>query len=69
MQARRRQLPDWPGQLPLLWTAEDDNGMDLLDNSAFIQRVTLGCLLAAAAVSRWRQAHAERARTRVAAAD
>jgi len=45
-----------------------NNGMNLLGFNTFIQRVALGMLLVAAvAVSQWRQARAERARTRVAA--
>jgi ribose transport system permease protein/L-arabinose transport system permease protein len=45
------------------------NGMNLLGVGAFYQRVALGVLLVAAvAVSQFRQARAERARTRIAAA-
>lgn len=45
-----------------------NNGMNLLGFNTFIQRVALGLLLiAAVAVSQWRQARAERARTRIAA--
>lgn len=45
-----------------------NNGMNLLGFNTFIQRVALGMLLVAAvAVSQWRQARADRARTRVAA--
>lgn len=45
-----------------------NNGMNLLGFNTFIQRVALGLLLiAAVAVSQWRQARAERVRTRVAA--
>jgi ribose transport system permease protein/L-arabinose transport system permease protein len=45
-----------------------NNGMNLLGFNTFIQRVALGLLLiAAVAVSQWRQANAERARTRIAA--
>jgi ribose transport system permease protein/L-arabinose transport system permease protein len=45
-----------------------NNGMNLLGFNTFIQRVALGMLLVAAvAVSQWRQARAERARTQVAA--
>ncbi len=44
-----------------------NNGMNLLGFNTFIQRVALGLLLiAAVAVSQWRQAHAESARTRIA---
>lgn len=44
-----------------------NNGMNLLGFNTFIQRVALGLLLiAAVAVSQWRQARAERARTQVA---
>lgn len=47
-----------------------NNGMNLLGLNTFIQRVALGMLLVAAvAISQWRQARAERARTRVAAKD
>ena len=42
-----------------------NNGMNLLGFNTFIQRVALGLLLiAAVAISQWRQARAERARTR-----
>ena len=42
-----------------------NNGMNLLGFNTFVQRVALGLLLiAAVAVSQWRQANAERARTR-----
>ncbi|RME44120.1 MAG: ABC transporter permease [Chloroflexi bacterium] len=45
-----------------------NNGMNLLGFNTFVQRVALGLLLiAAVAVSQWRQARAERARTRIAA--
>jgi ribose transport system permease protein/L-arabinose transport system permease protein len=45
-----------------------NNGMNLLGFNTFIQRVALGLLLiAAVAISQWRQARAERARTRIAA--
>jgi ribose/xylose/arabinose/galactoside ABC-type transport system permease subunit len=45
-----------------------NNGMNLLGFNTFIQRVALGLLLiAAVAISQWRQARAERARTRTAA--
>ena len=45
-----------------------NNGMNLLGFNTFIQRVALGLLLiAAVAVSQWRQARAERVRTAVAA--
>jgi ribose transport system permease protein/L-arabinose transport system permease protein len=45
-----------------------NNGMNLLGFNTFIQRVALGLLLiAAVAVSQWRQARAERVRTRAAA--
>jgi ribose/xylose/arabinose/galactoside ABC-type transport system permease subunit len=45
-----------------------NNGMNLLGFNTFIQRVALGLLLiAAVAVSQWRQARAERVRTRIAA--
>lgn len=45
-----------------------NNGMNLLGFNTFIQRVALGLLLVAAvAISQWRQARAERARTRIAA--
>ncbi len=45
-----------------------NNGMNLLGFNTFVQRVALGLLLiAAVAVSQWRQANAERARTRIAA--
>jgi ribose transport system permease protein/L-arabinose transport system permease protein len=44
-----------------------NNGMNLLGFNTFIQRVALGLLLiAAVAISQWRQARAERARTRIA---
>ncbi|MCX6080822.1 MAG: ABC transporter permease [Chloroflexi bacterium] len=44
-----------------------NNGMNLLGFNTFIQRVALGLLLiAAVAVSQWRQAYAESARTRIA---
>lgn len=44
-----------------------NNGMNLLGFNTFIQRVALGLLLiAAVALSQWRQARAERARTRIA---
>lgn len=44
-----------------------NNGMNLLGFNTFIQRVALGLLLiAAVAVSQWRQAYAEQARTRIA---
>lgn len=44
-----------------------NNGMNLLGFNTFVQRVALGLLLiAAVAVSQWRQARAERARTRIA---
>jgi ribose transport system permease protein/L-arabinose transport system permease protein len=44
-----------------------NNGMNLLGFNTFVQRVALGLLLiAAVAVSQWRQARAERARTRLA---
>jgi len=44
-----------------------NNGMNLLGFNTFIQRVALGLLLiAAVAISQWRQARAERARTRMA---
>jgi ribose/xylose/arabinose/galactoside ABC-type transport system permease subunit len=47
-----------------------NNGMNLLGFNTFIQRVALGLLLiAAVAISQWRQARAERARTRIAAQD
>ena len=47
-----------------------NNGMNLLGFNTFIQRVALGLLLVAAvAVSQWRQARAERVRTRIAAAE
>ena len=42
-----------------------NNGMNLLGFNTFIQRVALGLLLiAAVAISQWRQAHAETVRTR-----
>jgi len=45
-----------------------NNGMNLLGFNTFTQRVALGLLLiAAVAISQWRQARAERARTRIAA--
>jgi ribose/xylose/arabinose/galactoside ABC-type transport system permease subunit len=45
-----------------------NNGMNLLGFNTFAQRVALGLLLiAAVAVSQWRQARAERVRTRIAA--
>lgn len=45
-----------------------NNGMNLLGFNTFVQRVALGLLLiAAVAVSQWRQANAERARTQIAA--
>lgn len=45
-----------------------NNGMNLLGFNTFVQRVALGMLLiAAVAISQWRQARAERARTRIAA--
>jgi ribose transport system permease protein/L-arabinose transport system permease protein len=45
-----------------------NNGMNLLGFNTFIQRVALGLLLVAAvAVSQWRQARAERVRTKIAA--
>jgi ribose/xylose/arabinose/galactoside ABC-type transport system permease subunit len=45
-----------------------NNGMNLLGFNTFVQRVALGLLLiAAVAISQWRQARAERARTRIAA--
>jgi ribose transport system permease protein/L-arabinose transport system permease protein len=44
-----------------------NNGMNLLGFNTFIQRVALGLLLiAAVAISQWRQARAEQARTRIA---
>jgi ribose transport system permease protein/L-arabinose transport system permease protein len=44
-----------------------NNGMNLLGFNTFIQRVSLGLLLIfAVAVSRWRQARAEQARTSIA---
>ena len=47
-----------------------NNGMNLLGFNTFVQRVALGLLLiAAVAISQWRQARAERARTRIAAAE
>jgi len=47
-----------------------NNGMNLLGFNTFVQRVALGMLLiAAVAVSQWRQARAERARTRIASED
>jgi ribose/xylose/arabinose/galactoside ABC-type transport system permease subunit len=45
-----------------------NNGMNLLGFNTFIQRVALGLLLiAAVAISQWRQARAERVRTKVVA--
>jgi ribose/xylose/arabinose/galactoside ABC-type transport system permease subunit len=45
-----------------------NNGMNLLGFNTFIQRVALGLLLiAAVAISQWRQARAERVRTRIVA--
>lgn len=45
-----------------------NNGMNLLGFNTFVQRVALGLLLiAAVAISQWRQARAERARTKIAA--
>jgi ribose transport system permease protein/L-arabinose transport system permease protein len=45
-----------------------NNGMNLLGFNTFVQRVALGFLLiAAVAISQWRQARAERTRTRIAA--
>jgi ribose transport system permease protein/L-arabinose transport system permease protein len=45
-----------------------NNGMNLLGFNTFVQRVALGLLLiAAVAVSQWRQGRAERTRTRIAA--
>jgi ribose transport system permease protein/L-arabinose transport system permease protein len=45
-----------------------NNGMNLLGFNTFVQRVALGLLLiAAVALSQWRQARAERARTSIAA--
>ena len=45
-----------------------NNGMNLLGFNTFVQKVALGFLLVAAvAVSQWRQARAERVRTRIAA--
>jgi ribose/xylose/arabinose/galactoside ABC-type transport system permease subunit len=44
-----------------------NNGMNLLGFNTFVQRVALGLLLVAAvAISQWRQARAERSRTRIA---
>ena len=44
-----------------------NNGMNLLGFNTFVQRVALGLLLiAAVAISQWRQARAERVRTRIA---
>ncbi len=44
-----------------------NNGMNLLGFNTFVQRVALGLLLVAAvAISQWRQAQAERSRTRIA---
>jgi ribose/xylose/arabinose/galactoside ABC-type transport system permease subunit len=46
-----------------------NNGMNLIGIGTFYQRVALGVLLiAAVAIAQWRQARAERARTRVSAA-
>lgn len=46
-----------------------NNGMNLLGFNTFVQRVALGLLLVAAvAISQWRQARAERSRTRIASA-
>lgn len=46
-----------------------NNGMNLLGVNTFYQRVALGVLLVGAvAIAQWRQARAERARTRIAAA-
>jgi ribose/xylose/arabinose/galactoside ABC-type transport system permease subunit len=42
-----------------------NNGMNLLGFNTFIQRVALGLLLIAVAISQWRQARAERVRTKV----
>lgn len=45
-----------------------NNGMNLLGFNTFVQRVALGMLLiAAVAISQWRQARAERVRTNIAA--
>ncbi len=45
-----------------------NNGMNLLGFNTFVQRIALGFLLVAAvAISQWRQAHAERVRTSIAA--
>jgi len=45
-----------------------NNGMNLLGFNTFVQRIALGFLLVAAvAISQWRQARAERARTSIAA--
>lgn len=45
-----------------------NNGMNLLGFNTFVQRVALGLLLiAAVALSQWRQARAERAQTKIAA--
>jgi ribose/xylose/arabinose/galactoside ABC-type transport system permease subunit len=45
-----------------------NNGMNLLGFNTFVQRVALGLLLiAAVAISQWRQGRAERARTSIAA--
>ena len=45
-----------------------NNGMNLLGFNTFVQRIALGFLLVAAvAISQWRQARTERARTRIAA--
>ena len=47
-----------------------NNGMNLLGFNTFVQRVALGLLLiAAVALSQWRQSRAERARTSLAAQD
>jgi ribose/xylose/arabinose/galactoside ABC-type transport system permease subunit len=44
-----------------------NNGMNLLGFNTFVQRIALGFLLVAAvAISQWRQARAERARTQIA---
>jgi len=45
-----------------------NNGMNLLGFNTFVQRIALGFLLVAAvAISQWRQARTERARTSIAA--
>ena len=45
-----------------------NNGMNLLGFNTFVQRIALGFLLVAAvAISQWRQSRTERARTRIAA--